>query len=132
LDAAEPDIAQSFADRLLVEGSIRYTVGGTYSFLGEHEKAITNLDRALVIFGDKLGSNDLRTLSVMTTLAGAYDEAGRVRDSIRLSKEALESYRDKLPEAHPYTLGAMWSLAAAYRAAAGSIIACRTRWRFQV
>jgi serine/threonine protein kinase len=114
VDAAESDIAESFADRPLVAASIRATLGLTYWYLGDYPKAIEQHIRALELRRSKLGSDHPDVLTSRNNLALAYHSAGRIADAIRLHEQNLKLYEAKLGPDHPDTLHCCNNLAAAY------------------
>jgi tetratricopeptide (TPR) repeat protein len=116
VDAAEPTIAKAFADRPLVEASIRYTLGVTYRYLGDYPEAIQQIGRALALYEAKLGADHLEALEARNTLAIAYRQAGRTADAIRLHEQNLPLREVKLGVDHAETLSSRSNLAVAYLA----------------
>ena len=114
VDAAEPAIAEAFADRPLVEASIRDTLGTTYWYLGEWASAIRQHERALASREAKLGSDHPDTLGSRNNLARAYLSAGRTAEAIRLHEQNLKQFESMLGTVHPDTLTARTNLAQAY------------------
>jgi hypothetical protein len=86
VDAAEAKIAETFADRPLVEASLREALGSTYLDLGEATQAVKQLERALalreaVLGADHASTGDCRNkLAVAYRLAGLTSEAGHLYD----------------------------------------------------
>jgi tetratricopeptide (TPR) repeat protein len=116
VDAAEPGIAGSFADRPAVEASIRATISASYRYLGEPERAVRQDERALALRRRALGPDHPDTLTSMNNLARSYYEAGRLDESLSLSEEALPRLRSRLGAGHIDTLDALNNLASAYQA----------------
>ncbi|HZV07428.1 MAG TPA: serine/threonine-protein kinase [Gemmataceae bacterium] len=114
VDAAESAIAKTFADRPLVEASIRNTLGLTYWYLGEPLKAIQQHDRALALRQAKLGTDHPDTLDSRGNLAVAYYSAGRIAEAIRLNEQNLKLMESKLGPDHVDTLNTRSNLAVAY------------------
>jgi eukaryotic-like serine/threonine-protein kinase len=114
VDAAEPEIAKAFADRPLVEASIRDTLGTTYWYLGEAALAIKQHKHALELHETQLGPDHLNTLVSRNSLANAYRAAGRIAEAIRLHEQNLKLYETKLGSDHSDTLDSRNNLAAAY------------------
>lgn len=116
LDRAAATIGTKFANRPELEAHIRYTLCDTYLDLGEAEKAIAQITRAIELYQVKYGAEAEETLSSQATLASAYQLAERHRESEALFKQLIET-RTKLqgPE-HPFTLRAKSGLYASYRA----------------
>jgi eukaryotic-like serine/threonine-protein kinase len=114
VDAAEPQIAQAFADNPVVEASIRNVLGESYSYLGENTLAIRQLERALELRKAKLGPSHLDTLISMNDLAQVYKFSGRPAEALPLLQEALKFQKEKLGPSHLDTLIYMENLASAY------------------
>ena len=62
LDRAEPEIAMAFAGEPLVEASIRNTLGVSYWYLGDHEKALEQHKRAIALRRQELGPEHPETV----------------------------------------------------------------------
>jgi serine/threonine protein kinase len=114
VNAAEPQIQGAFADRPLVEASIRDTLGQTYYFLGEYPQAIKQLERGLALRQAHLGPEHADTLASRNNLATAYWSAGRTADAIRLHEQTLRQQETQLGLDHPDTLGTRNNLGLAY------------------
>ncbi|HTU89259.1 MAG TPA: serine/threonine-protein kinase [Gemmataceae bacterium] len=115
VDAAEPEIAKSFADRPLVEASIRNTLGESYRYLGEYPQAIKQHERALTLREAQLGPDHPDTLIARNNLANAFWAVGRTAEAIGLYEQNLKRYEAQLGPDHSYTLQASNNLAQAYR-----------------
>jgi len=76
VDAAEPQVAEAFADRPLAEALIRSTLGWTYFYLGDAEQAAQQYEQAFTLRTTALGLNDPTTVSSRNDLARAYRAAG--------------------------------------------------------
>ncbi len=129
VDAAEPAIAKAFADRPLVEASIRDTLGTTYWYLGEYAKAIQQHERVLVLNQAKLGANHPNTLRSRHNLASAYLGAGRIAEAIRLLEETLKQREAKFGADHLDTLASRNALSNAYSSAGRTAEAIRLHER---
>lgn len=79
--AAEAKAAGTFADRPLVEASIREILGAAYLGLGEAKPAIEQYERALALRNAELGPDDPATGDCRNQLAVAYRRAGRADDA---------------------------------------------------
>jgi serine/threonine protein kinase len=115
LDTAESAIAKSFDKQPEVEASIRETLGQNYIYLGEMERAIHQLERAVTLRRQVLGPDHPDTLSAMNRIAVAYQNAGRLSQAIALFEESLQRRRSQFGPDHPDTLASMSHLATAYR-----------------
>src|SRR5262249_13727728 len=100
VDTAESEIAKSFADRPIVEASIRNTLGRTYWYLGEYTQAIQQHERALTLREAQLGAEHPDTLTSRNDLAEAYLWAGRTADAIRLHEQTLQRREATLGPEH--------------------------------
>src|SRR5262249_2522030 len=89
LEGAEPEIAKSFAGRPRVEAAVRKSIGLTYLFLREPQRAVPHLEKARALRESVLGPDDKDTLETMNDLAMAYQDADRIADAIRLMEETL-------------------------------------------
>ena len=124
VDAAEPQIAESFAGQPLIEGAIRATLGVTYSFLGEPQLAIEQHTRACALALANLGPNHPHTLASQNHLANAYNADGQFDKAIQILEETYNVQRAALGAHHADTLTTMNNLAAAYRVPDGSTRHC--------
>jgi hypothetical protein len=84
VDAAESQVAEAFADRPLVEASIRETLGTTYLDLGEPALAVKQCERALALREAVLGADHADTGDCRNKLAVAYRMADRTTEADRL------------------------------------------------
>jgi tetratricopeptide (TPR) repeat protein/tRNA A-37 threonylcarbamoyl transferase component Bud32 len=117
VDAAEPKIAGAFAERPLVEASIRNTLGRTYSYLRQDKAAIMQHERALELRRGQLGPGHPDTLLSMNNLAAAYQDADQLDKALPLYEQTLAKRKEKLGPDHPHTLTSMNNLAMAYQEA---------------
>ena len=104
LDAAADRLEGRFADRPLVEASIRQTLGTTYIELGNYEQAEPHLKRAYDVRHRLLGDNDLLTLTSMSLLGRLYQIQARYKEAEPLLAQAVESRRRILGSNHADTL----------------------------
>ena len=88
VNAAEPKVAEAFADRPLEEASIRQILGATYLDLGEAERAIRQFERALALWEAILGPDQPDPSECRNQLAVAYRRAGRIDDAARLYQQS--------------------------------------------
>ncbi|HTU89123.1 MAG TPA: tetratricopeptide repeat protein [Gemmataceae bacterium] len=84
VDAAEAKVAGAFADRPLVEASIREILGSTYLELGDTKRAVRQYEQALALREAELGPDHPETGDSRNQLAVAYRRAGRTDDASRL------------------------------------------------
>jgi tetratricopeptide (TPR) repeat protein len=104
LDKAEPEIAKAFGNQPLVEAAIRHTLGQTYDRLDERSLALRQLERALALRRQVLGSEHPDTLTSMHGMALALMNAGRREEGVKLHEGTLQLRRRILGPEHPDTL----------------------------
>jgi tetratricopeptide (TPR) repeat protein len=104
LDAAATRLEGRFADKPLVEASIRQTLGKTYIELGRYEQAERHLKRAYDVRQRLLGDNDLLALTSMSQLGRLYQMQARYKEAEPLLVQALEGRRRILGSNHADTL----------------------------
>ncbi|HTU22617.1 MAG TPA: tetratricopeptide repeat protein [Gemmataceae bacterium] len=103
VDAAEAKVAKTYSDKPLVEASIREILGLTYLELGEAKKAVSQLERALVLLEAELGSDDKATGECKNSLARAYraanqpDKAGQLYDQFNRNNKIRQTPRGQKP-----------------------------------
>jgi tetratricopeptide (TPR) repeat protein len=120
LDAASEKIEEAsqpggrFADKPLIEASIRATLGETYCCLGEYARAAPHMERARRVREWKLGEEHIDTLDSTNDLAALYYYQGRYEEVEHLWLKTLEISRHVLGEEHPGTLDTMSNLAVLY------------------
>ncbi|MCK4873785.1 MAG: serine/threonine protein kinase, partial [Phycisphaerales bacterium] len=120
LDAASEKIEEAsqsggrFADKPLIEASIRATLGDTYRLLGEYPNAEQHLERARELRLRELAEEHPSTLTSMNNLAILYDDQGRYDEAEPLNVKTLEIRKRVLGEEHPDTLNSMANLALLY------------------
>ena len=98
VDAAEPKVAKMFADKPLVEASIREVLGLTYLRLGEAKKAVSQLEQAFSKRKNELGIDDPATGECRNYLERAYRDANRPDDASRLNKNEPNENEHKTPQ----------------------------------
>lgn len=111
LDAASENIGDKFADKPLIEASIRVTLAHTYWSLGEYAAAIPHAERAVVLRKTNLGEEHPDTLDAFHMLGLSFKYRGRYDDAQRILSSTLETRRRVLGDEHPATLSSMNNLA---------------------
>jgi tetratricopeptide (TPR) repeat protein/tRNA A-37 threonylcarbamoyl transferase component Bud32 len=120
LDAASEKIEEAsrsggrFADKPLIEASIRTALGETYLWLGEYPTAEPHFQLARQLRERELGEEHPATLASMSNLAYLYVEQGRYVEAEPLCIKTLEIRRRVLGEEHPATLASINNLAHLY------------------
>lgn len=84
VEAADAKTTGAFADRPLVEASIREILGAAYLDLGEADRAVQQYQRALALREAELGPDDPTSGDCRNQLAVAYRRARRHDDASRL------------------------------------------------
>ena len=100
LDATSQSLVGEFADRPLVEASIRRSLGEAYTFLGVYGPAERHFKRAFEIRRVELGAAHQDTVTSMWHLAWVYWWQGRYNEAEPLLIEALPGLERLLPEEH--------------------------------
>ncbi len=111
LDRAEPEIATAFAGEPLVEASIRNTLGVSYWYLGEQEKALEQQKRAVALRRQELGPKHPETVGAMNDLAIVLDRMGKFADEQKILEEVVAVKRRTLGPEDPVTLRSVNNLA---------------------
>ncbi|HEV3190635.1 MAG TPA: serine/threonine-protein kinase, partial [Polyangiaceae bacterium] len=114
IESAVPYVTQSFPSQPLIEAKLRLTLGKSFYFLGEAQKAAEQEDAARAIYTRVLGPDDPLTLQAMHNLASSYAILGRVNEALRLREETLALRRAKLGPDNPDTIASMNNLALSY------------------
>jgi tetratricopeptide (TPR) repeat protein len=115
VDAAESQIAKVFEDRPLVEAAIRSTLGESYRELGEPALAVRQLERALALRRQMLGTWHLDSANALVPLASAYQNAGRPSEAVALWEKTFNSLKVLRGREHLQTIWSMESLALTYK-----------------
>src|SRR5262249_24935509 len=84
VDRAAQEVANRFQTEPLVEAGIRSALGDAYTAVGEFDKAIAQLERAVELCQAHQGQDDPSTLLVMNDLAWAYYLAWKLPEAIAL------------------------------------------------
>ncbi len=113
LDRAEPEIAAAFAGEPLAEASIRNTLGVSYWYLGDQEKALEQQERAVALRRQELGPGDPETVGAMNDLAIVLDRMGKFAEEQKILEEVVAVKRRTLGPEDPLTLRSVNNLAVA-------------------
>ena len=111
VERAAQRIEGRFADEPLVEAAIRYTLGTTFTSLGENDSAESHLQRALAIRREILGDDDPETLLALGAMAGHFRSVARFDAAKPLMVERVERAERVLGKTHHDTLEAVNNLA---------------------
>lgn len=115
LDNASQQIGDRFERMPLAEASIRYTLGGLYSSLGEDEKAIAHLRGALRLRRTALGDRHGAVAEVLVALSRALEAHGQLTEAESRLREALAIRTSAFGRDAPATIGTLRELAAFIR-----------------
>jgi serine/threonine protein kinase/tetratricopeptide (TPR) repeat protein len=97
LDRAAAKVEGRLTNQPLVEAAIHFTVGNSYQWLGEGDKAAAHLRRAVAIRSQKLGPDHPDTLDALGSLAVAYkDLPGGREEAERMLRQVAETSRRTL------------------------------------
>ena len=113
LDRAEPEIATAFAGEPLVEASIRNTLGVSYQYLGDHEKALAQYQRAIALRRKELGPEHQETAAAMDGLAIILLQMGKSAEAQKILEVVVAVKRRTLGPEDKRTLHAMTNLSIA-------------------
>jgi serine/threonine protein kinase len=116
-ELAEDKVEANFPKQPLLQAEIMLTVGDTYRGVGEYERAIGFVQRALALRKQHLGPDHPDTLTTMNSLALAYSFAGKRHLSLPMFEETLKLRKAKLGPDHPDTLMTMNDLGNEYQGA---------------
>ena len=111
LDRAEPEIATAFPGEPLVEASIRNTLGVSYWYLGDQEKALAQQERAVALRRHELGPGHPETVGAMNDLAIVLNRMGKFAEEQKILEEVVAVKRRTLGSEDPVTLRSVNNLA---------------------
>jgi eukaryotic-like serine/threonine-protein kinase len=117
IEVAVGHITEDFAGLPMAEASVRRTIGTSYTFLGEYQRAIEQLKQAIELCEAAVGRQHEKTMFSMNELALAYKYAGDQDNSFRLYEELLECIKLNYGNEHEDLLTYTNNLGEAYRAA---------------
>jgi tetratricopeptide (TPR) repeat protein len=116
LERAAARIGDRFKDQPLQEAAVRSSIGHALGGVGEFQRAISHLQRAVELFRARLGPDNLDTLHSMSRLAWTYQQAGKLDQALSLFEETLRLTKAKLGH-HGFMLNFRNNLAIAYATA---------------
>jgi serine/threonine protein kinase/tetratricopeptide (TPR) repeat protein len=111
VEAALPFVEKSFTNQPLIEARLRLTLGQSFWYLGEAQRAAEQNEAARSIYLRQLGPGHPDTLRSMHNLARSYLDLARYADALKLCEETLAVQQVKLGRDHPDTLRTMSMLA---------------------
>lgn len=111
LDVAATSIGRRFPDRPRAEARTRQALGITYLNLDDAVTAIHHLERAVELYHQEFGPDNIDTLFTQSELARALLRADRRHESLRLHERTLERRKVVLEPGHAHTLASMNNVA---------------------
>jgi tetratricopeptide (TPR) repeat protein len=112
LDRAAAKVEGQVTNQPLVEAAIHLTVGNSYQWLGDCDKAAAHLRRAVALRSQRLGPDHPDTLDALHQLALAYSKLpGRGEEAERMLRQVAESCRRILGPENETTLDCLTDLA---------------------
>jgi serine/threonine protein kinase len=114
VEAAVPFVESNFRDQPLVEARLRLTLGTSFLYRGEPQKAAQQYEAARALCARHLGPDHPDTLVCLNQLANSYAALGRHADALRLREQTLALRRTELGPDDPDTLASMNNLANSY------------------
>jgi tetratricopeptide (TPR) repeat protein len=113
LARADQHIAKKFADRPLIEASIRHALGQAYEELGQFAKAEEHAARAVKLRLGRLGPEHAETIAAQNALGFDLHRQRQSEKARSLMTPVLETARKVLGPEHEETLQSMHVMAAA-------------------
>ncbi len=114
LDRAAAKIGEKFADRPILEASIRQTIGESYHQLGLYPQALSHLQRAVDLRRQLLGDKHPDTLVAMESVGAVYLSNDKFPEAEPLLVGAMEGLQEVRGPEHPETLAAINGVAQLY------------------
>lgn len=105
---AEEGVGKTFAGTPEIEAEIRFELARVYDTLGQWDKALAQIDRAIAIFTEIEGPVGPRTVRALGLKAIALANTNRFEESVAAARDALE----KLTRTKPDDFGSRISTAA--------------------
>lgn len=114
IDAAEAKVGERFKDEPVVEAAVRQVLGDTFRSMGKFDKAATNLERAVALFNEHLGEENLRSLEASNHLAIVYTRLGRAAEAEPLYQRGIVIHTKLLGPDDRRTIHSMVNLGTLY------------------
>jgi serine/threonine protein kinase len=87
---AEESVGKTFADSPETEAEIRFELARVYDTLGQWDKSLDQIDRALAMFTKLEGPEGPRTVGALSQKAIALANTNRFEESLSTARDALE------------------------------------------
>ena len=104
LAGAAETVGERFADRPLIEATVRVTIADAYDSLGLAAEAEAHAARAIALRERELGPEDRLTLQAQYLRVGLLDSGGATTEAMTLLERVLEAQRRTLGEEDPDTI----------------------------
>jgi serine/threonine protein kinase/tetratricopeptide (TPR) repeat protein len=114
IEAAAQYINAGFTNQPLIEARLRMTLGKSFYFLGDAQRAAEQEEAARAIYARLRGPDDPDTLLAMHNLASSYDMLGRIDEALKLREETLARRRARLGSDNLDTIASMNNLGLSY------------------
>jgi eukaryotic-like serine/threonine-protein kinase len=114
IETATQYIQEGFTNQPLIEAKLRLTLGKSFYFLGDAQRAAEQEEAARAIYARLRGPDDPDTLLAMHNLASSYDMLGRIDEALKLREETLAARRAKLGSDNLDTIASMNNLGLSY------------------
>jgi tetratricopeptide (TPR) repeat protein len=114
IDAARPFVSEGLAAQPLVEARLRWTLGTSYLYLGEPQKAIEQFAASRALYARHRGPDDPDTLRSAHGLASSYFRLGRRNEALELHAATRALQMARLGPDHRDTLRSTNGLANCY------------------
>lgn len=116
LQAGERALATSFKDQPRVEARLRFTLGATFSLLGEYPQFLKQSEMAYALSLKHFGPDDRNTLNCMNNVGKAHQDLGQLQEALRIHEETLAARKRVFPPDDPDVIQSMGALAETYAA----------------
>jgi eukaryotic-like serine/threonine-protein kinase len=115
-DRAAGTVGERFAQRPIIEASIRHTIGEAYFHLGLYSAALEQLERAHELRRRELGADHPDTLETLLAIGVVYYANGKTSQAAPLLLEAMDGLRAAAGTEDPVALDAAHKVAHLYYA----------------
>jgi serine/threonine protein kinase len=113
LDSSSATVGERFANQPRVEARLRTTIGIAYRGLGEPQKSISHLERAVSLSRTEFGPDHADTIDAISALANTLRTVGRSRDAIPMLEAIGNHLEARLGADHVRSLITQQNLAEA-------------------
>jgi serine/threonine protein kinase len=107
IEPAVREVGRKFADKPLVEASVRSAIFETLSAVGQYDLALPHAESAASTRRRLLGDDDLLTIDAQANYAFALEQVGRAQDAEPLCKDVLARRARLLGRDDPKTIDSL-------------------------